>query len=122
MHAIDLDPAEAEKPLTADEKAELKRSRPLFRFFVTDTPELTESEIADMDATEEEKTVRRFLAKNNPEKRVIEVNTDNGIIQLHGLAEVEAFVQLIRDQSREAYTSGQSRRGEGAMTDRKEAK
>lgn len=114
MHAIDLDPAEAEKPLTADEKAELKRSRPLFRFFVTDTPELTESEIANMNVTEEEKAVQRFLAKNNPEKRVIEVNTDTGIIQLHGSAEVEAFVQLIRDQSREVYTSGKSRRGEGA--------
>lgn len=114
MHTINLAPAEAERPLTAEEKAELERSRPMFRFFVTDTPELTESEIADMDATEEEKTVRRFLAKNNPEKRVIEVNTDNGIIQLHGLAEAEAFVQLIRDQSREVYTSGQSRRGEGA--------
>lgn len=122
MHAIDLDPAEAEKPLTEDEKAELERSRPMFRFYVTDTPELTESEIENMNATEEEKAVQRFLAKNNPEKRVIEVNTDTGIIQLHGSAEVEAFVQLIRDQSREVYSSGQSRRGEGAMTDRKEAK
>lgn len=107
---IGLDPAEAERPLTAEEKAELERSRPMFRFFVAGTPELTESEIADMDATEE-KAVRRFLAKNNPEKQVIEINADHGVIQLHGLAAVEAFVQLIRDQCRAVYTSRQSRRG-----------
>ena len=105
---IDLDPAEAERPLTAEEKAEMERMRPMFRYFISDSEELTESEISEMEATEEEKAVCRFLAKHNPENRVIEVGMlGKTSILLHGAADVETFIALIRDQSRTAFHSGQ---------------
>ena len=70
--------------------------------------ELTESEISEMEATEEEKAVCRFLAKHNPENRVIEVGMlGKTSILLHGAADVETFITLIRDQSRTAFHSGQ---------------
>lgn len=81
-YVIELDPAETERPLTAEEEAELERLRPMFRYFISDSAELTEKEISEMEATEAEKAVRRFLAKNNPEKRVIEIGTfgENSIL------------------------------------------
>ena len=80
----------------------------MFRYSVSDSVELTEKEISEMEATEAEKAVRRFLAKNNPEKRVIEIGTfGKNSILLHGAAEVETFIALIREQSREAFHSGQ---------------
>ena len=43
-----------------------------------------------MEATEAEKAVRRFLAKNNPEKRVIEIGTfGKNSILLHGVTPYE---------------------------------
>ena len=105
---IDLDPAEPEKPMTAEEKEEMERMRPMFRYFISDSEELTESEISEMEATEEEKAVCRFLAKHNPENRVIEVGMlGKTSILLHGAADVETFITLIRDQSRTAFHSGQ---------------
>ena len=45
MHTINLDPAEAERPMTAEEKAELERSRPMFRYFMGKDLETGEIEI-----------------------------------------------------------------------------
>ena len=109
-YVIELDPAETERPLTAEEEAELERLRPMFRYFISDSAELTEKEISEMEATEAEKAVRRFLAKNNPEKRIIEIGTfGKNAILLHGAAEVETFIALIREQSREAFQKGKER-------------
>ena len=105
---IGLDPGETERPLTTEEEAEMERMRPMFRYFISDSEELTESEISEMEATEEEKAVCRFLAKHNPENRVIEVGMlGKTSILLHGAADVETFITLIRDQSRTAFHSGQ---------------
>ena len=77
----------------------------MFRYSVSDSAELTEREISEMEATETEKAVSRFLAKNNPEKRIIEIGTfGKNAILLHGAAEVETFIALIRQQSREAFS------------------
>lgn len=105
---IDLDPAEAERTLTAEEEAELERLQYMFRYTISDSAELTEAEISEMEATEEEKAAYRFLAKNNRENRVIEVGMcGKTSIVLHGAADVESFITLIRDQSRTAFHSGQ---------------
>ena len=86
----------------------MERMRHMFRYFISDSEELTESEISEMEATEEEKAVCRFLAKHNPENRVIEVGMlGKTSILLHGAADVETFITLIRDQSRTAFHSGQ---------------
>ena len=104
-YVIELDPAGPKVALTAEER---ECTRPMFRYSVSDSVELTEKEISEMEATEAEKAVRRFLAKNNPEKRVIEIGTfGKNSILLHGAAEVETFIALIREQSREAFHSGQ---------------
>lgn len=106
-YVIELDPAGPKVALTAEER---ECTRPMFRYSVSDSVELTEKEISEMEATEAEKAVRRFLAKSNPEKRVIEIGTfgENSIL-LHGAAEVETFIALIREQSREAFQKGKER-------------
>lgn len=106
-YVIELDPAGPKVALTAEER---ECMRPMFRYSVSDSEELTEKEISEMEATEAEKAVSRFLAKNNPEKRVIEIGTfGKNAILLHGAAEVETFIALIRQQSREAFQKGKER-------------
>ena len=99
-YVIELEPTGPKVALTAEEQ---ECMRPMFRF--SDSAELTEREISEMEATETEKAVSRFLAKNNPEKRIIEIGTfGKNAILLHGAAEVETFIALIRQQSREAFS------------------
>lgn len=101
-YVIELEPTGPKVALTAEEQ---ECMRPMFRYSVSDSAELTEREISEMEATETEKAVSRFLAKNNPEKRIIEIGTfGKNAILLHGAAEVETFIALIRQQSREAFS------------------
>ena len=81
-YVIELEPTGPKVALTAEEQ---ECMRPMFRYSVSDSAELTEREISEMEATETEKAVSRFLAKNNPEKRIIEIGTfGKNAILLHG--------------------------------------
>jgi len=101
-YVIELEPTGPKVALTAEEQ---ECMRPMFRYSVSDSAELTEREISEMEATETEKAVSRFLAKNKPERRIIEIGTfGKNAILLHGAAEVETFIALIRQQSREAFS------------------
>lgn len=101
---IDLELAETERELAPEKRAEMERLRPMFRYFISDTEEKTESEISSMDIPELEKATLKFLAANNPEKRVIEIGIPGGgTIQLHGAADTNFFISLIQDQSRTAF-------------------
>ena len=79
-YVIDLDPAEAERPLTAEEEKALQKFKPLFRYAIESGNEAGAITIMPMG--------------------------ESTSITLHGESEVQLFIKLLLDSFRETGKGG----------------